>query len=703
MTARQANSEPIKSVKDGFSSLEGGVNSGIAPLLLPRNQLSFATNITVRGSYPTHRPPYIKQTLNFGGDEALQTSFLKGLWQGACYYKPDTGSESLICSISGHLFKLTPSVSGWVITDVSVPGDYNNPSVTQSWLWQAEKWIIQTDGTTALPVFFDGTSSRRSIGNVLQMLNITAAGTDVAGTNNTLPTTGGSLYVNLLMAPAPAWAVGTPIIGVGIGEYVVAAQVSATRYELTRTYDPGGTSPIKGGTVITMPQNIYPELPSGRMGAYGMGRLWMSLIDGKQFLAGDINGALSGTIGNNYRDAVLRVSENSYLAGGGYFSTPGAWGDIRAMIFTSTLDTSMGQGPLLVLTPTRTFSCWAPTDRTTWANVTNPILTEALITNGAEGHYSTVTANGDAIFRAVDGIRSLVIGRRDFQTWGNVPISGEMDRVLSLDTEELLVYSSAIVFDNRLLMTAGPSAVPGRGVFHPGLVALNFDPLSTMRSKAPSVYDGLWTGVNALQLVVGRFSSTERAFAFTYNLTTEEIELYEIMPTPRDVFSTEEWPLDIEIYDNEIEPITWTGESSVVFKAEDFREQPFHRLNDGELIIDNLIGTVDFELYYKPDQYPCWVPWFNWSECAPKTAPNSKPQFRPRMGLGEPPIRDALGNSLCDPITNRPFREGYTFQIKWIIRGHCRVLGFRAKAILAPDPQFAPQQCKRPCSDVVVT
>lgn len=694
MPARPLSSEIVI---DGFASFEAGVNSGVAPLLLPRNQLAFGTNITIRGSYATHRPPFNKQTLNFGGNETVEAAFLGGLWQGACYYKPDFGVESLICSISGHLYKLTPSLVGWTVVDVSIPGDLNSSIITQAWLWQAEKWIIVQDGSGKLPIFFDGTTSRRSIGNFLPSLVITSAGTDVLGTNNTLPFVGGSLYINLQTNPLFPWPAGTPIIGVGIGEYIVAGQISATRYVLTRTYDPNGTSPIAGGAVITMPQNIYPELPAGRMGAYGMGRVWMSLVDGKQFIAGDINGGPSGTIGNNYRDAVLRVSENTWLAGGGTFSTPGALGDIRAMIFTITLDTSMGQGPLLVLTPTRTFSCFAPTDRLTWAGLTNPIVTEALITNGAQGQYSTVTANGDAIFRAVDGIRSLVIGRRDFETWGNVPISGEMDRVLALDNEQLLRYSSAIVFDNRLVMTTTPNPVAGRGVFHTGLVALNFDPLSGIRGKLPSVYDGLWTALNVLQLVVGRFSEEERGFAFTYSLATEEIELYEILKTPKDVFATVEWPENVEIYDNETEAIVWTGESPVLLKANDFRQQDFHRLVDGELIVDNLVGTVDFQVYYKPDQYPCWIPWFNWSECANKNSSSSKPQFRPRMGLGEP------SGTPCDASTNRPFREGYTYQVKWIIRGHCRVLGFRVKAIVAPQPQFAPPQCRVPDTYNIVT
>lgn len=773
-----------ETVIDGFASFEAGVNSGVAPLLLPPNQLAFGTNTTIRGSFATHRPPYNKQVFDFGGDAALQAAVTGGLWQGACYYKPDAGTESLIASISGHLYEFIPGPTGWVVTDVSIPGDFNDPTVTQAWLWQAEKWIIVTDGTTKLPIFYERqTGSRRSIGNYIPWLtmvgpvtlpakpgaltvtlkNINASpvgSTQVADTYNgaigpnftpfVIPPIGGTVVVTvttqytgnvgdvvpigqhltgnfpfnyyvpnnyevvaftgsvgandvtiaLSVAPVPQWAIGTPIQGVSIGEYIVKAWVDATHVTLTRISDVGSA----GGTVVATPGNVYPELPAGRMGVYGMGRVWMSLTDGKQFMAGDIVGGPSGTLANNYRDAVLHSSENSYIAGGGYFTTPGSWGDIRAMIFTITLDTSMGQGPLLILTPTRTFSCLAPTDRTTWAKVTNPILTEPLITNGAEGQYSTVTANGDCLFRAVDGIRSLVIGRRDFATWGNVPISSEMDRILSLDTESLLVYGSAIVFDNRLLMTAGPSPVEGRGVFHTGLIALNFDPLSTIRGKAQSVYDGLWSGLNVLQLCVGRFTATERGFAFTYNLATTEIELYEILTTPKDVFTTVQWPQDIEIYDNENIPIVWTGESPVLFKAQDFRGQDFHSLFDGELLVDNLVGTVNFRVLYKPDQYPCWLDWFSWTECAPKTADNSKPQFRPRMGIGQPPMRDPItGAQLCDPTTNRPFREGYTFQVKWIVTGHCRILGARFKANTMPQPQFAKMQCALPESVTVVT
>ena len=48
-------------------------------------------------------------------------------------------------------------------------------------MFQAEKWLIVTDGTQSLPIFFDGVSSRRSIGNNQAFLTITAASGPVPG------------------------------------------------------------------------------------------------------------------------------------------------------------------------------------------------------------------------------------------------------------------------------------------------------------------------------------------------------------------------------------------------------------------------------------------------------------------------------------------------------------------------------------------
>ena len=702
-----------ETVIEAVATFESGIDSGVSPRLLKRNQLSFGTNLTLRGTYASHRPPYARQTLDYGGNASLQAAVELGLWQGACYYRPDAGSsyviqpwtdtsvvEQLIASIAGRLFLFTPSqttLNYWSVTEISIPGDWNSATAPQVWLWQAENYVFITDGTAKMPIYYNGTYCRRSIGN--NGFSITIASGDA-----NYPPNGGYWNVVLAGAPAYPWAVGTPITGLAMGEYVVASSGPLpTQYQLQRVSTVGPAS----GSAAAFPVLIYPEFPAGRVGRYGLGRVWMSLTDAKQFIGGDEVFGPSGTSANQYRDAILRTNENATIAGGGAFTTPGPYGDIRAMVFAATLDVSLGQGPLQVLTPTGTFSCYAPTDRTTWASVTNPILTESLITNGAEGYYSTVIANGDVLYRAVDGIRSLILGRRDFATWGNVPISSEMDRILALDNEQYLRYSSAVVFDNRLLMTCDPNSLTGKGIFHNGIIALNFDPISSLRGKAASIYDGLWTGLNVLQLVSGRFVGLDRCFAFTTeynpNNPTQKTELFEILPTPVNVYSPlnvfqeTNWLPDAAIYDYGYVPIVWTGETAALFKAQSLSEQPFLRLLNGEILVDSLQGTVDFEVLYRPDDYPCWTQWFKWSECAPQDSVESKAQFRPRMGLGQP------SHKPCDPTTHRSLIEGYTFQFKFIIQGHCRFLGARFMATTLPQPTYAPPQCRTPSTDTTIT
>jgi len=66
-----------------------------------------------------------------------------------------------------------------------------------------------------------------------------------------------------------------------------------------------------------------PELPIARMGTYWLGRVWQAGPDGVTFLAGDAVGGASGTLAEEFRDAVLHISENLYLASNKRFRVPG--------------------------------------------------------------------------------------------------------------------------------------------------------------------------------------------------------------------------------------------------------------------------------------------------------------------------------------------------------------------------------------------
>ncbi len=82
MPAPQSSIFAQNTLYDSLFSFEDGCNMGESPLLLPKNQLAYASNLTTRGTLIHPRPVRRMLTLDFGGDTALQTAVTKGLWQG---------------------------------------------------------------------------------------------------------------------------------------------------------------------------------------------------------------------------------------------------------------------------------------------------------------------------------------------------------------------------------------------------------------------------------------------------------------------------------------------------------------------------------------------------------------------------------------------------------------------------------------------
>jgi hypothetical protein len=666
-------------LQDFIFDLSGGVNNDVAPLLLAKNQLGSATNTTVRGTFALPRPPVRKIALDSDSESVLAAALALGPYQGGTYYLPDDGGGRIRIAVGGRLIELTPSALTATATYIPTPGGDNPPALRQAWLWQSEKWTIWNDGVSN-PVFTDDTTSIRS--NYTPPIPFN----DTVGTAFNVAAI--DAQQTIAFTTATGMVVGDILTITGIGLFkVLDISTAPSVLVLNLSGAPENVTVGSGTTVEWSHQGN--QLPPGRMGAYIKGRNWISLVDGRQFVASDLVGGSSGTQANNYRDAVLYITENYYLFGGGNFIIPAAGSRITAIRGAAILDVSLGQGPVQVFTTDRIFTCQAPVDRLAWQSLNTPILTEAVIDDGAEGQYSTINANSDIIYRSPDGMRSETLARREFQTWGNVPISQEVQPLLDKDSPDLLPWGSAIIFDNRLLMTASPASVD-QGVYWRALIPLNFDPISSLRGKEPSVYDSLaWTGLNVLQLFVGKFSGVNRAFAVGLNTDEGKIELYEILKS-----SVTDLPTPI-IRDNqdtsEQRELIWTMESPCIFKYQpnDHRAGMLKRLMDGEIYVDDIKpdSTVEFNVFYKPDQWPCWVPWFKWKECA---GPQAN-QFRPRMGLGEP------SPTPCDGITDRPLREGFTFRVMLTIVGHCRFLGGRFRAVTCPQPRYSPQACTPIC------
>lgn len=453
----------------------------------------------------------------------------------------------------------------------------------------------------------------------------------------------------IALASVSDLVIGNTVTITGVGDFTINA-IYQNGFNLTNvTGIP--TTAVAAAAVVSWVNLPTPFIPAGQ-----------------NFLFGDIVYGGSGTAAEGGRDAVLYEKENDFINGGGLFTVPSNDGEIRAMRFLANLDQSLGQGPLQVFTVNTVFSCNVPVDRLTWKNLTNPILTESLISNGAQAQDSVQLVNGDAVFRSIDGIRSLILGRRDFSTWGNVPCSFEVHDILDADDPSLLIYGSSTVFDNRYLITTSPQSTD-QGVTHAGLIALNLDPISSLRGKAQSVYDGAWDGLNIFKIITGQFQGVSRSFAFCWDDNVSALILVEILPT-----------VTTQTKDNNLTDIVWEFDSaSLKFGQNDPRQRELLQLDNGEIYIEDLQGKVRFDVFWKPDQYPTWVPWQSFFE----ENTGGSPGFRPRIGLGNP------SPTPCDTVNNRPLRQGFTFQIRVVITGHCVFLGAGFKAVSVPKGEFA--------------
>ena len=287
-----------------------------------------------------------------------------------------------------------------------------------------------------------------------------------------------------------------------------------------------------GSTVRPMNQ-ASQQLQSSYLGCYAWGRNWMPQVNGHRFVASDLVGDPSGSPALNYVDAILYMTENNILNGGGAFSTPANLGIITAMSVLAQLDTSLGIGPVLVGTIGSIFSVQAPVDRTTWQNLTYPIQSVALQGAGPTGPRAMITLNSDAWFRSLDGARSLVASRRDFQSnRSNTPNSIEMSTVFDNDSKGLLFYASIADFDNRTIFTASPYRTK-YGVAHRGLAIINRDSISSINKDELPIWEGLWTGLNVFQLVTGILDGEPHGYAFVLN-KNNGIDLWEFLPETED-------------------------------------------------------------------------------------------------------------------------------------------------------------------------
>lgn len=462
---------------------------------------------------------------------------------------------------------------------------------------------------------------------------------------------------------------------------------------------PGGTNPplepqaffvqgerflvIQAGDFVTLPLfydgdflrrsnglNGSPkELPPAGPMDYFMGRIWYAI--GRTYTAGDIVNGPSGTAAYRFRDSILRVTENPLAIGGDGFIVPTTTGNIRALRHTANLDTALGQGSLFIFTRKAIYVTDPPVKRADWITTTEPLQRVAQNRYGAYGDRCVVPVNGDLFYQSTDGIRSLFVAVRNFSEWGNTPISRNENRVLVYNDRSLMRFSSGIEFDNRLLQTILPIETPV-GVAFQGIVPLDFDLISTLDEKLPPAWEGLQEGLQFLQLFEGDFGGLQRAFAVVLSKVSGKIEIWELTQS--------------DLFDHGDTRIQWQFETPSFTWGNPFELKQLHSL---ELWLDRVFGTVNFEVYYRPGQSACFYFWHAFKECAARDCREDVfqpcperdypeqpycPQYRSTIVLPEPPVS-------CEPNNVRPSVMDYSFQVKVVIRGSCRVRGILIHAL----------------------
>jgi hypothetical protein len=405
------------------------------------------------------------------------------------------------------------------------------------------------------------------------------------------------------------------------------------------------------------------EVPTGGPMAYGLGRLWVGR--GRDFIGGDIiyGDPAFGTAN------VLRFTDNDVIAEGGAFTVPWQAGDVTGLSFSAKTDTASGEGSLMVFTANGVFEFDAPTDRTQWQNLQQPIQRFALLRNGSESHESITQVNGDLFFRSTDGIRSFYFARRDWNTWANTPVSREVEPIMSHDDRGLLYWSSSINFDNRLITTTNPVATE-RGVVWRSCVALDFDLVSTIKEKVPPAWDGKWVLTDrVLQLVTVQNIDGIRAFVIGLD-DNDYIGIWEI--------TRDEWTDDGNDIEWELVTKSYQFDLPLTLKL----------LKSAEMWMSELSGNVAIDAFYKSDVKGCWSPWARWAQnfdvC--KSIPNrasgclptlfSKPPVKTRVALPEPEIDPS---TVCGSLPY-PSTSGYEFQVRLKLTGHLKMRKLRVLA-----------------------
>lgn len=498
-------------VFDGWLTLEGGVDAGRMPDTIDVNQVQSARNMSFRGGSATTRPGFRKLTEKFAPivdddpDHEIHTDRQK--W---CYNHPfDSG---LVHRITGEYTgdEGVPAVALPNPPYYFVPPNLNNENseyIYKNGIMQCAMAYSPHNGEDCIMALIGGRLfkiiPRATTANVSEVV--------ITGTPR-----------NMRNAKA------SPI----------AYMVQADKYLIAQ--DGSSSAIIYNGAIarrsVTNTTDDKTEIPVGTIMAYGMGRI-VVVVNERDVAFGDLYGSHDLP---DPADSIILFTERNFLAEGLDAAIPFTQGIATGAMFFPQLDTSTGNGQLMVFAERGATSFFLSIPRDQWKTSAFQIL--SLLTTGLRGHRSISVVNEDLWFRSDDGVRSYRQARSEPGGWAHIPLSTPVRQYLENDSDFLLKYCSSMYFDNRILITTSPMWNNGRPI-HIGMTVVDFDIISSFGGTAQSpqaskpAWEGQWLSGDFLpiQLLTGTFNGITRAFVFGQDIRAQN-QLYELSADDKDDF-----------------------------------------------------------------------------------------------------------------------------------------------------------------------
>lgn len=624
---------------EGWNDLSAGMDSSRSPEVLAPLSYALGVNIVARDGMPQTRPMLRRVELQ------LPAAYRTGFFQGAAaYYNPTSGLKQVLAMVGGHLYAIDPLAG--TIRDLSTLAAFQNDATAEHYFIQAESYLVVQNGKDA-PLIFNGLTIRRATADEIPTGSMMAYGQ-------------GRIF--LVSADFRAVLACDLVYGGSTMAVAIYNSVPATGFTTLTTTTPHGYA--TGNTVTITGHSSSPTLNG----------TWIVTVTGATTftipttITTGGSGGISSRANDGLESDVLRNTESQFNNEKGIFRLPAWMGKITCLMFFPVQDTGTGQGDLLVGGEhgAVTFRVSAPRD--TWLNI--QIQRVALTEIGFVGHRAACQINGDIFFGSWDGIRSYRNARAEFGNYAHTPLSAEMTRVFSAMGRYPMTKASMAFFDNRALYTTSPrmlpatdSTTPPRVIFQ-SLTALDFQQSSRITKGNPA-YDGIWTGLDLLQIIPCKFGPDERFYGFAWQLNNEGARNIELWELTQETTGYDEWRNCAgTLFQSPIKCVLETRAFGL--NAVD----SLKRLARLDLWLTKIRGDVSFRVYWRPDCNPAG--WFHWksfvqdqSDCATNQpadghcyVPGIRPALIvPQLKLPTPPVYK-------DGLTERPAHVGYSFQLR---------------------------------------